>query len=124
MGTVCLGGYISYLFGSMTPLLNMLVLFVIVDYISGMLASAYEGKLSSAFGFIGIFKKIVIFSIIAIAHSLDQLFGGHMIRDATLFFYLSNELLSIIENAGRLNVPIPGVIKNAVKILKGKADKK
>lgn len=124
LGTAFLGGMISYLFGSMTPLLHTLVLFVILDYISGVLASAYQGNLSSSFGFKSIFKKIFIFIIIAIAHSLDKLFGGNMIRDAALFFYLSNELLSIIENAGRLNLPIPDVIKNMVKILKGKSDNK
>ncbi|WP_342769268.1 phage holin family protein [Peribacillus asahii] len=118
----CIGGFTSYLFGPMSLLLDTLVLFMIVDYISGMMASAYEGKLSSSFGFIGIFKKIFMLFIVAIAHSLDKFLGGHIIRDVTLYFYLSNELLSIIENAGRLNIPMPEVIKKAVKILKGKSD--
>ncbi|MGX2959922.1 phage holin family protein [Peribacillus sp. JNUCC 23] len=73
LGTAFLGGLISYLFGSMTPLLHMLVLFVILDYISGVLASAYEGNLSSSFGFKGILKKIFIFLIIAIAHNAEFL---------------------------------------------------
>ena len=74
----CLGGFISYFFGSMPLLLDTLVLFMIVDYISGMMASAYEGKLSSTFGFMGILKKIFILFIIVIAHSLDKVLGAQI----------------------------------------------
>ncbi|WP_062231138.1 phage holin family protein [Fictibacillus sp. FJAT-27399] len=122
-GSALAGVYAGYLFGSMSPLIKALVILAIIDYISGICASAYEGKLSSSVGFKGIIKKVIIFCIVAVAHSLDSLFGGQYIRDATIFFYLSNELLSIIENAGRTNIPIPGLIRKAFLILKPKSDK-
>jgi toxin secretion/phage lysis holin len=118
---VTLGAVSSYLFGTPGILLKTLVLFVVLDYITGMAASAYEGKLNSKVGFKGILKKVMVFAIVAVAHSLDQLIGGYYIQSATIFFYLSNELLSMIENAGRLNVPIPPFIKNAVSLLRQKS---
>jgi toxin secretion/phage lysis holin len=121
-GVVTLGAVSSYLFGTPSMLFNTLVLFIVMDYLTGMAASAYEGKLNSKVGFKGILKKVMIFAIVAIANSLDQLLGGHFIKSATIFFYLSNELLSMIENAGRLNVPIPPFIQNAVSLLKQKSD--
>jgi toxin secretion/phage lysis holin len=120
MAIVALGAFISYLFGTSSLLFKTLVLFIVLDYLTGMAASAYEGKLNSKVGFKGILKKVMIFAIVAIAHSLDQLTGGNIIKTATIFFYLSNELLSMIENAGRLKVPIPQVIKNAVSLLRQK----
>lgn len=122
-GSALAGAYAGYFWGSMSPLIKVLVVLAIIDYITGICASAYEGRLSSSAGFKGIIKKIIIFCIVAVAHSLDSLFGGQIIRDATLFFYISNELLSIIENAGRTNIPIPDVIKKAFLVLKGKSDK-
>lgn len=119
--SISIGAISSYLFGTPTMLFKTLVLFVVLDYLTGMAASAYEGRLNSRVGFRGILKKIMIFALVAIAHSLDQLLGGYFIQSATIFFYLSNELLSIIENAGRLNVPIPPFIKNAVSLLKQKS---
>ncbi|MFG6494531.1 phage holin family protein [Fictibacillus sp. UD] len=118
---ISIGAIFSYLFGTPNMLFKTLVLFVVLDYLTGIAASAYEGKLNSKVGFKGILKKIMIFAIVAIAHSLDQLLGGYFIQSATIFFYLSNELLSMIENAGRLNVPIPPFIKNAVSLLKQKS---
>jgi toxin secretion/phage lysis holin len=121
MTIVAIGAFASYLFGTSSLLLKTLVLFVVLDYLTGMAASAYEGKLNSKIGFKGILKKVMIFAIVAIAHSLDQLTGGNIIKTATIFFYLSNELLSMIENAGRLKVPIPPFIKNAVSLLRQKS---
>jgi toxin secretion/phage lysis holin len=121
MAVVAAGAFLSYLFGTSTLLFKTLVLFIVLDYLTGMAASAYEGKLNSKVGFRGILKKVVIFAIVAIAHSLDQLTGGNIIKTATIFFYLSNELLSMIENAGRLNVPIPPFIQNAVSLLRQKS---
>ena len=123
MTVVFLGAAISYLFGTPSLLFKTLVLFVALDYLTGIAASAYEGKLNSKVGFKGILKKVIIFAIVAVAHSLDQIVGGSYIQTATIFFYLSNELLSMIENAGRLNVPIPPFIKNAVSLLRQKSGK-
>ncbi len=116
------GAVIGYLWGA-SPLLLVLLLFVVFDYITGMLASAVEGKLSSKVGFKSIPKKIAIFIIVAMANQLDVLLGSGnaMFRDATIFFYLSNEVLSIVENAGRIGLPIPSQITKAIEVLKGKS---
>lgn len=119
-----LGGLIGYLWGGWNALLGILLAFVIIDYITGFIAAGAEGKLSSEVGFKGIAKKILIFVLVAVAYLLDEALGGNndIFRDAVIFFYLANELLSIIENAGMAGLPIPEVLKNAVEILKGKGD--
>lgn len=119
-----LGGIIGYLWGGWNALLGILLAFVIIDYTTGFIAAGAEGKLSSEVGFTGIAKKILIFVLVAVGHLLDKALGGQndMFRDATIFFFLANELLSIIENAGRAGVPIPQILQNAVEILKGKGD--
>lgn len=119
------GAAVSYLYGGWSDLLGILLAFVIVDYMTGFLASATEGKLSSAIGCRGIAKKACIFVVVAIAHLVDTSMGSsHLFRDATIFFYLANELLSMLENMGRLGVPIPPVISEAVAVLQGKSGKK
>ena len=121
-----LGGIIGYLWGGWNALLGILLAFVIIDYITGFIAAGAEGKLSSEVGFKGIAKKILIFVLVAVAHLLDEALGGNndIFRDAVIFFYLANELLSIIENSGRAGLPVPDVLRNAVEILKGKGDEK
>lgn len=117
-----IGGALSYILGGWSQLLFVLLAFVIIDYITGIIAAGIEGKLSSSVGFKGIAKKIFIFTLVAVANLIDMSLGdGHIIRDATIFFYLGNELLSIIENAGRAGLPVPDPIKKAVEILKGKS---
>lgn len=120
-----LGGIVGYLWGGWSALLGILLAFVVIDYITGFIAAGAEGKLSSEVGFKGITKKILIFVLVAVAHLLDEALGGDndIFRDAVIFFYLANELLSIIENAGRAGLPIPETLKNAVEILKGKDGK-
>ena len=115
------GALASYLFGGWSALLGILLAFVIFDYITGVIAAGIEGKLSSNVGLKGIAKKVGIFVIVAVANLVDRALGNaHIFRDATIFFYLANELLSIIENVGRSGVPIPEVIKKAVAVLQGK----
>jgi toxin secretion/phage lysis holin len=83
------------LFGGWSVLLQILVAFVIIDYLSGLLASGVEGKLSSKIGFKGIAKKLMIFCLVASGHLVDKAVGqGHLISDSIIFFYLGNELLS------------------------------
>jgi toxin secretion/phage lysis holin len=117
-----LGATVSYFFGGWSALLDALLLFVIIDYVSGVIAAGKDGQLSSRVGLIGIAKKVFIFFLVAIAHKIDVTLGGqtHFFRDSTIFFYLSNELLSIIENGGRIGLPIPEPITRAVKVLKGR----
>lgn len=125
IGSVATGVMVGYLFGGWSLLLQILLIFMIIDQISGLFASYIEGKLSSKIGFKGIAKKVMIFFIVAVAHLIDQAMGsGHMIRDAVVFFYLGNELLSFIENVGRAGIPLPAQFKNAVSILKGKGEGK
>jgi len=119
------GSCITYLFGGWSQLLQVLLFFVIVDYISGVIASGIEGKLSSAVGRKGIAKKVFIFVIVAIAHMVDVCLGdGNLFRDAAIFFYLANEMLSIIENAGRVGLPVPEMLQKAVEIFKSESNRK
>jgi toxin secretion/phage lysis holin len=115
------GGTVALLFGGWPMLLQVLLIMTIADYVTGIMAAGIEGKLRSSVGLIGIARKVFIFVIVSIAHQVDVVLGGqHLLRDATVFFYMANELLSIIENGGRLGVPLPPVIKQAVEVLKGK----
>lgn len=119
------GAVASYLFGGWSSLLSILLTFIITDYITGMIAGATDGKLSSKIGMKGIAKKVCIFVMVAIAHLVDMAIGdGSIFRDATIFFYLANEVLSITENAGRIGVPIPPAIQKAIAILSDKGEGK
>jgi len=117
------GAIVSFLFGGWSALLTILLAFVVLDYISGVLAAGKEGKLNSDIGLWGIARKVSIFVVVAIAHLVDTALGdAHLFRDAAIFFYLANEVLSITENLGRIGAPIPGIIKQAVEVLRGKGD--
>ena len=117
------GAAASYLFGGWSHLLSILLTFVVLDYLSGVAAAAKEGNLRSDVGLWGIAKKVAIFAIVAAAHMVDTALGdAHLFRDAVIFFYLANELLSITENLGRMGAPIPPAIRQAVEVLRGKSE--
>lgn len=117
-----LGACTGFLFGDKT-LINILLFFIVIDYLSGMIASYFEGKLSSQRGFRGIAKKVMLLLIVAAGHKIDITLGsGNAFRDAAIFFYLGNELLSIIENSGRIGLPVPEQIKRAVEVIKTKGE--
>lgn len=98
-----------------------LTILTIIDYITGIIAAAYNGELKSKIGFRGIAKKVVMFLLVGVAVQLDLILGSNSaIREATIFFFSGNELLSILENAGRMGVKLPDVLVNAVEILNGK----
>lgn len=121
IGFTGLGALGGYLFGGWSALLSILLAFVITDYVTGIMAGYVEGKLSSKIGFKAIPKKIMIFVLVAVAHLIDTSLGeNHLFRDATIFFYISNELISILENAGRIGVPVPEQLKQAIQVLKGR----
>lgn len=123
MGAIGAGAAVGYLFGGWSTLLAILLAFVIADYVTGIMAGFVEGKLSSKVGFKAIPKKIMIFILVAVGHLIDTAIGdNHLFRDAVIFFYISNELISIVENAGRVGLPIPEQLKQAVLILKGKGE--
>ena len=104
------GGVFAYLFGGWSTGLILLCYFILFDYISGVMAAAVNGELSSKKGFAGASKKVLIFVFVAIANLLDQFLGLGFIMQATIFYYLSSEFISITENASVLGVPVPDVI--------------
>lgn len=119
------GGLASYLWGGWSALLQTLVFFIILDYVFAVIVAGAHGELNSKVGFKGIAKKIAILVLIAVAHQVDRVLGdGTFIRDSVIFFYLANELLSIIETVGKTNLPIPGVLKKAVETLNNKGEGK
>ncbi|WP_253275570.1 phage holin family protein [Rossellomorea aquimaris] len=117
-----LGAMILNLFGEWNSLLTILLIAVILDYFTGMIASGIEGKLSSKFGLKGIGRKVLIFALVTVAHLIDTILTNqHFIRNATIIFYLCNEMISIIENVGRAGVPVPEFLRKAVEVLKKKS---
>lgn len=116
-------GSLLALYGKWSILLQVLLVMVIVDYITGVLASGVQGRLRSSVGFRGISKKIFMFLLIAAAHQLDKVLGYvHYFQHTVTFFYIANELLSIMENGIILGVPIPDILKQALFKLKEKQD--
>jgi toxin secretion/phage lysis holin len=119
-----LGGGLGWFLGGWDGFLYALVAFVVIDYLTGLMAAAVEKKISSEVGFRGIFKKVLIFMLVGIGSILDrQIIGdGSVLRTAVIFFYISNEGISIIENAGRIGLPIPQKLKDILEQLKTKED--
>lgn len=113
------GSTISYMYGGWSAVLELLMILVVLDYVSGMAAATIEGKLASSVGFKGIAKKIAIFAVIFVGHKLDiALDLNDWMMNIAAFFYISNEFLSLTENLGRMGVPIPEPMKKAVSQLK------
>jgi toxin secretion/phage lysis holin len=119
-GISLVGSFVSFLIGGMDSLVIILLCFVIADYVTGLIASAIEGRLSSQVGFRGIVRKLLIFVLVAVSHLLEIAIGwnNHFIRDAIIFFYITNEFISIVENAGRAGVPIPSFLRKAIELFK------
>lgn len=120
-----IGGYIGWFLGGLDGLLYALVAFVVADYITGVVVAFIEKKLSSNIGFKGIFKKVLIFTLVGIGHIIDFhiIKNGSAVRTAVIFFYLSNEGLSIIENATMIGLPVPEQLKTVFKELKKEDEK-
>ena len=120
------GGWLGWVLGGMDGFLYALIAFVVADYITGVMRAMLDKKLSSAVGARGIFKKVLIFVLVAIAHTLDtRLLGtGAAIRTAVIFFYISNEGVSLLENAAAIGLPVPGKLKDVLSQLHGHNDTK
>lgn len=118
------GAAIGYFLGGLDGLLIVLLVFMGIDYITGIMCAIKEGNISSKTGFAGICKKILILILVGMSNMLDVyvLQTGSMLRTAALFFYISNEGVSILENAGKLGLPIPAKIKNVLAQLHDKAE--
>lgn len=120
-----IGGWFGWFLGGYDGFLYALIAFVVLDYLLGVMCGIVEKHLSSDVGARGIFKKVVIFSLVGVAHIIDQniIGDGGVIRTAVIFFYLSNEGISIIENATRLGLPVPEKLRDVLEQLKDGGDK-
>lgn len=120
-----IGGYIGWFLGGVDGFMYALITFVIIDYVTGLMVAVLERKLSSEVGFRGIFKKVLIFTFVGIGNIIDvHLIGnGSAIRTAVIFFYVSNEGISIIENSAKIGLPIPQKLKDILKQLNREENK-
>jgi toxin secretion/phage lysis holin len=125
-----IGAVVTYLFGGWSAALITLLIFMGVDYLTGILVAAVfkkspkteTGTLNSNVGWRGLCKKGVTLMIVLIACQLDKFLGSTIIKDAVIITFVLNEAISIIENAGLMGVPIPGIITKAIEILKQKSE--
>lgn len=120
-----IGGWLGWFLGGCDGLLYALLAFVVIDYITGIMCAVVDKKLSSEVGFKGIFKKVLIFALVGVGHILDtRIIGaGSMLRTAVIFFYLSNEGVSLLENAAYLGLPIPQNLKSVLEQLHDRSEK-
>ena len=118
------GGWLGWFLGGCDGLLYALLAFVVVDYVTGTMCAVVDKKLSSAVGFKGIFKKVLIFTLVGVANIVDvQVLGTPgVLRTAVIFFYLSNEGVSMLENAAHLGLPVPDAIKTVLEQLHDRAN--
>nr|DAD77000.1 MAG TPA: holin [Siphoviridae sp. ctquf9] len=120
-----IGGWLGWFLGGCDGLLFALLVFVAVDYITGVMCAVLDKSLSSEVGFKGICRKVLIFLLVGIANILDvQVIGtGSVLRTAVVFFYISNEGISLMENAAHLGLPIPAKMKEVLEQLHDRREK-
>jgi toxin secretion/phage lysis holin len=120
-----IGGWLGYFLGGCDGLLFALLAFVVIDYITGVMCAIADKTLSSEVGFKGICRKVLIFLLVGIANILDvQVIGtGSILRTAVIFFYISNEGVSLLENAAHLGLPVPAKMKAVLEQLHDKSEK-
>lgn len=119
-----IGGWLGWFLGGCDGLLYALIAFVAIDYITGVMCAVIDHRLSSEVGFKGIFKKVLIFLLVGVANILDvQVIGtGCVLRTAVIFFYISNEGVSLLENAAYLGLPVPEKIKTVLEQLHSRSE--
>lgn len=120
-----IGGWLGWFLGGFDGLLYALIVFVVVDYITGVMCAVVDKNLSSSVGFKGICRKVLIFVMVGVAHVLDaNIIGdGSVLRTAVIFFYISNEGVSLLENASHLGLPIPEKMKEILEQLHDRDNK-
>ena len=125
LGLATIGGFLGWFLGGLDGFLYALVAFVVLDYITGVMLAVLEKKLASEIGAKGIFKKVLIFTLVGIGHIIDShiIGDGSVIRTAVIFFYLSNEGISILENTSKIGLPIPQKLKDVLEQLHHRDDK-
>ena len=118
------GGWLGYFLGGCDGLVYALILFVAADYVTGVMCAVVDKRLSSEIGFKGICKKVLIFVLVGLANILDvQIIGtGSVLRTAVIFFYISNEGVSLLENAAHLGLPVPEKLKDILQQLHNRAE--
>lgn len=122
---VAVGGWLGWFLGGCDGLLYTLIAFAVVDYITGVMCAITDKKLTSKVGFKGICRKVLMFLLVGIANILDvQVIGtGSVLRTAIIFFYISNEGVSLLENSARLGLPIPQKMKDVLAQLHDRSEK-
>lgn len=120
-----IGGIVTYIWGPWDALIIALVAMVVIDYITGVIKAAVQGKLSSLVGFKGLLKKVAIFLLVAVGVMVDRVIPAtnEAVRSAVIFFYIANEGLSILENAGELGLPLPAALKKSLEKMQDKEEK-
>lgn len=120
-----IGGFLGWFLGALDGFLYALIAFVVIDYLTGVMCAIADKKLSSDVGFKGLFRKILIFVMVGVGHLIDtQIIGdSSVLRTAVIFFYLSNEGISLLENAAHIGLPIPEKLKDVLTQLHGRNDK-
>lgn len=113
------GGFLGWFLGGRDGFLYALIAFVVIDYITGVMCAVVDQKLSSSVGFRGLFRKVLIFFLVGGSHMIDlYVLGAHgALRTAVIFFYLSNEGISLLENAAHLGLPVPQKLKDVLEQL-------
>ena len=126
MAFTVIGGWIGYFVGGVDGLMTALLIFMVLDYVTGLMCAVIDKKLSSAVGFKGICKKVLILMLVGVANVVDiHIVGtGSALRSAVICFYLSNEGLSLLENAAHIGLPIPDRMKDVLAQLHGRTDEK
>ncbi len=117
-----ISSFFVFLFGEWDVLLMVLVCLSVVDFLSGVLAAFYEGRLDSKAGYKGIIKKVGVYCVVALACLVERVTGTDLLRSAVIGFYIAMEGLSIIENGGRCGLPYPKILAEKLEQLKGKED--
>ena len=120
-----IGGWLGYFLGGCDGLLYALIAFVVIDYITGVMCAIANHILSSEVGFKGICRKVLIFLLVGIANILDihVIGSGSVLRTAVIFFYISNEGVSLLENAAHLGLLVPEKIKTVLEQLHDRSTK-
>ena len=118
------GGWLGYFLGGCDGLLYALIAFVVIDYITGVMCAIINRELSSAVGFKGIFRKVLIFLLVGLANIVDvqEIGTGAVVRTAGISLYIAKEGVSLLENAGHLGLPIPEKIKTVLEQLHDRAE--
>ena len=124
LGFSAVGGWLGWFLGGVDGFLYALLAFVVIDYVTGIMCAVLDKKLSSEVGFRGIFKKVLIFSLVAVGHIIDKsvIGDGSVIRTAVIFFYLSNEGVSILENSAHIGLPVPQKLKDILEQLHNRTE--